>query len=103
MEKYGLFDKEEYSKCFVEQNSDIDGLIYLFELLEFSCRVNNLNVLIVSINNLCVDVLIFEFMFNIYQFVNENFNFINYYSLSNDMFGLFGLFYGLLSIYVSSV
>lgn len=40
---------------------------------------------------------------NTYQFANENLNFTNHYSSSNDMFGLFGLFYGLPSTYASSV
>ncbi|WP_154806888.1 DUF3413 domain-containing protein [Vibrio cholerae] len=103
MEKHGLLDKEEYSKRLAEQNSDIDGLIYPLEPLEFSRRANNLNVLIVSINNLRADALTPELMPNTYQFANENLNFTNHYSSSNDMFGLFGLFYGLPSTYASSV
>ncbi|MGG6418074.1 DUF3413 domain-containing protein [Vibrio cholerae] len=103
MEKHGLLDKEEYSKRLAEQNSDIDGLIYPLEPLEFSRRANNLNVLIVSINNLRADALTPELMPNTYQFANENLNFTNHYSSSNDMFGLFGLFYGLPSTYANSV
>ncbi|ENM5888592.1 DUF3413 domain-containing protein [Vibrio mimicus] len=103
MEKHGLLDKEEYSKRLAEQSSDFDVLAYPLEPLEFNRRANNLNVLVVSINNLRADALTPELMPNTYQFANENLNFTNHYSSSNDMFGLFGLFYGLPSTYASSV
>lgn len=103
MEKHGLLDKEEYSKRLAEQSNDIDGLVYPLEPLEFDRRANNLNVLIVSINNLRADTLTPELMPNTYEFARTNLNFINHYSSSNDMFGLFGLFYGLPSTYASSV
>ncbi|KQB09148.1 MULTISPECIES: DUF3413 domain-containing protein [Vibrio] len=103
MEKHGLFDREEYTKRLAEQNNGTDGLIYPLEPLEFNRRTNNLNVLVVSINNLRADTLTPDLMPNAYQFASENLNFTNHYSSSNDMFGLFGLFYGLPSTYASSV
>ncbi|PAR30246.1 DUF3413 domain-containing protein [Vibrio metoecus] len=103
MEKHGLFDREEYTKRLAEQNNSTDGLIYPLEPLEFNRRTNNLNVLVVSINNLRADTLTPDLMPNAYQFASENLNFTNHYSSSNDMFGLFGLFYGLPSTYASSV
>ncbi|EEY98564.1 putative sulfatase [Vibrio sp. RC586] len=103
MEKHGLLDREEYTKRLAEQNNNIDGLTYPLEPLEFNRRANNLNVLVVSINNLRADALTAELMPSTYQFASENLNFVNHYSSSNDMFGLFGLFYGLPSTYASSV
>ncbi|MDE1514604.1 MULTISPECIES: DUF3413 domain-containing protein [Vibrio] len=103
MEKHGLLDREEYTKRLAEQSNEIDVLAYPLEPLEFNRRANNLNVLIVSINNLRADALTPDLMPTAYQFANQNLNFTNHYSSSNDMFGVFGLFYGLPSTYASSV
>ncbi|EKM29036.1 hypothetical protein VCHENC02_5116A, partial [Vibrio harveyi] len=40
---------------------------------------------------------------NLYQFAQDNQNFVNHYSSSNDTYGAFGLFYGLPSSYASSI
>lgn len=76
---------------------------YPLEKLEFNRRANPLNILVVSVNNLRGDVLTNELMPNTSEFASQNLNFVNHYSSSNDTFGVFGLFYGLPSSYVSSI
>lgn len=103
MEKHGLLDRDEYLKRLEENQNSVDLVSYPIETIKFGRRANNLNILLVSVNNLRADVLNQELMPNTYQFASENLNFTNHYSSSNDMYGLFGLFYGLPSSYASSI
>ena len=103
MEKHGLLDRDEYLKRLEETQNTVDLVNYPIEEIKFGRRANNLNILLVSVNNLRADVLTPELMPNTYQFASENLNFTNHYSSSNDTFGLFGLFYGLPSSYASSI
>ncbi len=103
MEKHGLLDREEYLKRLEENQSHVDLVNYPIEPIKFDRRANNLNILLVSVNNLRADVLTPDLMPNTYQFAKENLNFTNHYSSSNDMLGIFGLFYGLPSSYESSI
>ncbi|MEF1255297.1 DUF3413 domain-containing protein [Vibrio sp. M260112] len=103
MERHGLLDREEYLLR-LEQSQDSNELVrYPLEKIEFDRRANALNVLVVSVNNLRSDVLTKETMPAAYQFAQQNQNFTNHYSSSNDSFGTFGLFYGLPSSYSSSI
>ncbi|MFZ3438236.1 DUF3413 domain-containing protein [Vibrio harveyi] len=103
MEKHGLLDREEYLKRLAENQGNIDLVSYPLEKLEFNRRVNKLNVLMISVNNLRADALNQDEMPNLYQFAQDNQNFVNHYSSSNDTYGAFGLFYGLPSSYASSI
>ncbi|WP_428771564.1 DUF3413 domain-containing protein [Vibrio sp.] len=103
MEEHGLFDRQEYLKRRAENENKQNLVAYPLEPLEFKRRANNLNILVVSVNNLRADVLNNNTMPSLYQFAQQNLNFTNHYSSSNDMFGLFGLFYGLPSSYASSI
>ncbi|MFH4748568.1 DUF3413 domain-containing protein [Vibrio harveyi] len=103
MEKHGLLDREEYLKRLAENQGNIDLVSYPLEKLEFNRRVNKLNVLMISVNNLRADALNQDEMPSLYQFAQENQNFVNHYSSSNDTYGAFGLFYGLPSSYASSI
>lgn len=104
MEKHGLLDREEYRKKLAEkQKQNIDLVSYPLEPLSFNRRPNDLNILVVSINNLRSDSLNPKDMPHTSAFASMNLNFINHYSSSNDMFGIFGLFYGLPSSYSSSI
>ncbi|USP05895.1 DUF3413 domain-containing protein [Vibrio sp. LQ2] len=104
MEKHGLLDREEYLKRLEEKNrSNVDLVSYPLEKIQFGRRANNLNILIVSVDNLRADVLTKDMMPNMTQFAENNLNFTNHYSSSNDAFGMFGLFYGLPSSYASSI
>lgn len=103
MEKHGLLDREEYLKRLAENQGNIDLVSYPLEKLEFNRRVNKLNVLMISVNNLRADALNQDEMPSLYQFAQDNQNFVNHYSSSNDTYGAFGLFYGLPSSYASSI
>ncbi|HDM8058903.1 DUF3413 domain-containing protein [Vibrio harveyi] len=103
MEKHGLLDREEYLKRLAENQGSIDLVSYPLEKLEFNRRVNKLNVLMISVNNLRADALNQDEMPSLYQFAQDNQNFVNHYSSSNDTYGAFGLFYGLPSSYASSI
>ena len=103
MERHGLLDREEYLMR-LEKSQDSNELVrYPLEKIEFDRRANPLNILVVSVNNLRSDALTQENMPAAYQFAQENQNFTNHYSSSNDSFGIFGLFYGLPSSYASSI
>ncbi|MDN3697953.1 DUF3413 domain-containing protein [Vibrio sp. 03-59-1] len=103
MEKHGLLDRDEYLKRLEQNENNVDLVRYPLETIQFNRRGENLNVLIVSVNNLRADMLNAETMPNSYQFAQDNLNFTNHYSSSNDMYGMFGLFYGLPSSYASSI
>ncbi|MCR9939767.1 DUF3413 domain-containing protein [Vibrio owensii] len=103
MEKHGLLDREEYLKRLAENQGNIDLVSYPLEKLEFNRRGNKLNVLVISVNNLRADALNQNEMPNLYKFAQDNQNFTNHYSSSNDTYGAFGLFYGLPSSYASSI
>ncbi|MFB9133683.1 DUF3413 domain-containing protein [Vibrio sp. AK197] len=102
MQKHGLLDRDEYLKRQAEsENADIVN--YPLEPIEFNRRPNDLNILVVSVNNLRSDALNEQEMPNTYAFAQQSLNFTNHYSSSNDMFGVFGLFYGLPSSYETSI
>ncbi len=103
MEKHGLLDREEYLKRLAENQSNVELVNYPLEQLEFNRRVNKLNVLMISVNNLRADALNQQEMPILYEFAQNNQNFRNHYSSSNDTYGAFGLFYGLPTSYASSI
>ena len=103
MEKHGLLDREEYLKRLEENQHNVDLVNYPLEKIEFGRRANELNILLVSVNNLRADALNPQQMPYTSAFAEQNLNFLNHYSSSNDMYGLFGLFYGLPSSYASSI
>ncbi|RQW64195.1 DUF3413 domain-containing protein [Vibrio viridaestus] len=104
MERHGLLDRDEYRKKLEEkQKQNVDLVSYPLERLTFNRRPNDLNVLVVSVNNLRSDRLNPKDMPHASAFASMNQNFVNHYSSSNDMFGIFGLFYGLPSSYASSI
>lgn len=103
MEKHGLLDREEYLQRLEENQNDVDLVRYPLEEIQFNRRGDDLNILLVSVNNLRADALNETLMPIATQYAKENITFTNHYSSSNDMFGVFGLFYGLPSSYSSSI
>lgn len=103
MEKHGLLDREEYLKRLEANEKSVDLVRYPLEPLTFNRRGNNLNVLLISVNNLRLDRLSAEQMPSTYEFAKGNLSFTNHYSSSNDGYGIFGLFYGLPTSYASSI
>ncbi|PSW03607.1 DUF3413 domain-containing protein [Photobacterium lipolyticum] len=105
MEKHGLLDRQDYVKRRAEQGLDESELIrYPIEKLSFNNRGTNQNLLIVMIDSLRSDMVNEETMPYLTAFANQNLNYKNHYSASNDnMTGIFGLFYGLPGGYINSV
>jgi membrane-anchored protein YejM (alkaline phosphatase superfamily) len=103
MEKHGLFDRGEYEQRLKENPEQVNLVNYPIDPIEFSRRPNTLNLLFVSVNNLRADMVTPELMPATYEYAQRNQLFTNHYSSSNDMFGLFGLFYGLPSSYSPSI
>lgn len=103
MEKHGLLDREEYLQRQAENEGKVALVNYPLEPIAFNKRANHLNVLIVNVNNLRASALNEQNMPNTYQFAQDNLNFSNHFSSSNDTFGVFGLLYGLPSSYAESI
>lgn len=103
MEKHGLLDREEYLKRLEENKNQVELVRYPLEPLQFNRRVNKLNVMVVSINNLRADRVNPQTMPNLSAFAQQNLQFKHHYSSSNDQLGMFGLFYGLPTSYASSI
>lgn len=103
MEKHGLLDRDKYLKRLEENQNSVDLVNYPLEKIEFGRRANHLNILIASVDSLRADVVTEHLMPNTYQFANNALTFSHHFSSSNDMYGMFGLFYGLPSSYASSI
>ncbi|MDO6542589.1 DUF3413 domain-containing protein [Photobacterium sanguinicancri] len=105
MEKHGLIDRNEYAKRKEEAGENHSPLIrYPIEKLSFSDQGTNQNVLIVMIDGLRSDMVSSKIMPNLASFADQNINYKNHYSTSNDnTVGIFGLFYGLPGSYLESV
>ncbi len=103
MEKHGLLDREEYERQLITNGGSAEVVNYPLEPLKFSGRGENYSVLMVMVSGLRADTLNAQVMPNSFEFAQHNQNFINHYSSSNNVYGVFGLFYGLPSSYASSI
>ncbi|PMH40603.1 hydrolase [Vibrio sp. 10N.286.49.B3] len=103
MEKHGLLDRDEYRRRLEANAGSQDLVLYPLEPIEFSRRSSDLNILIVNVNNWRADSMTESVMPHTYQFAQDNSYFTQHYSSSNNMLGMFGLFYGLPSSYANSM
>lgn len=107
MEKYGLLDRQKYQDKRGKLTSKNSTVIqYPLERLAFASNINpyKKNLLVVMLDSLRADMLTPIIMPNLYHFAQNNINFNQHYSTSNDaMAGIFGLFYGLPGSYAQSV
>ncbi|WP_086983649.1 DUF3413 domain-containing protein [Vibrio aphrogenes] len=103
MEKHGLLDKDEYLERLEKNGKSSEVVNYPLEPLKFEGRGKKYNVLIVMIDNLRSDMLTQATMPTTFDFAKNNQNFVNHYSASNNIYGVFGLFYGLPSNYAASI
>ncbi len=104
MEKYGLLDKQEYQRLREAKGAEGSEIIrYPIEPLSFKDQGQGYNVMLVMIDSLRSDMLTADNMPNLWQFSNQNIKFNRHYSTSNDMSGVFGLFYGLPGGYSESI
>ena len=103
MEKHGLLDKDDYLKRLAASEDSSDLVRYPYEPIRFNRRGNNLNILIVSVNSLRSDALNNNAMPFTSEYAENALNFTNHYSSSNNMYGVFGLLYGLPSNYATNI
>ena len=99
MEKHGLFDERKY----LEHQEKTEFISYPLEELNFNRRGRELNVLLISVNNLRQDGLTAELMPSTHLFAQKSTQFTQHFSSSNYNDGLFGLFYGLPNSYSDSI
>ncbi|MGB2078479.1 MAG: DUF3413 domain-containing protein [Vibrio sp.] len=103
MQKHGLIDREAYEARLEHGDGGAEMIDYPLEPLTFDGKGKHYNVLIVMADNLRADMLTPSIMPNTYNFAQQNQNFTNHYSSSNDDYGVFGLFYGLPTNYANSI
>ncbi|MGR5146560.1 DUF3413 domain-containing protein [Photobacterium alginatilyticum] len=105
MEKHGWLDKQEYAKRLDAQGiAESEHIRYPMNKLAFNDQGTGQNVLIVMIDSLRSDMVNKETMPYLTAFAQQNLNYSNHYSASNENAGgVFGLFYGLPAGYINSV
>ncbi len=103
MEKHGLLDKKEYLEKLNNYSGEVKLVQYPIEPLTYESRGQDLNILLIMVNNLRADAITPKSMPALNTYADEHLNYTNHYSASNDMYGVFGLFYGLPSSYAESI
>ncbi|WP_299013591.1 DUF3413 domain-containing protein [uncultured Photobacterium sp.] len=105
MEKHGLLDRQEYTKRLDAQGvEESEQIRYPMEKLTFNDQGTGQNVLLIVVDGLRGDMVNAETMPYLTAFAQQNLNFSNHYSASNENSGsLFGLFYGLPGGYINSI
>lgn len=104
MEKHGLLDKKEYQRLRESQGAESSEIIrYPIEPLSFKDQGKNYNLMMVMVDGLRSDMLASQTMPNLMNFAKNSINYRQHYSASNDMIGVFGLFYGLPGGYADSI
>jgi len=103
MERHGLLDRSDYLQRLDDYSGEVKLVKYPLEPLQYNSRGDKYNVLVVMLDNLRADTVSEENTPNLYQFAQTSQYFTNHYSASNDMYGVFGLFYGLPSSYADSI
>ncbi|PSV13016.1 DUF3413 domain-containing protein [Photobacterium leiognathi] len=105
MEKHGLLDRQEYAKRRAEQGVQNSELVrYPIQKLSFNDQGTGQNLMIIMVDSLRSDMITQTVMPNLSTFADQNLDFIdNYSSSNNDSTGVFGLLYGLPSGYANSI
>ncbi|MCW8328335.1 DUF3413 domain-containing protein [Photobacterium sp. SDRW27] len=105
MEKHGLLDRQEYTKRLDAQGiEESERIRYPMDTLSFNDPGTGQNLLVVMVDSLRSDMVNNETMPHLAAFAQQNLNFSNHYSASNENSGgIFGLFYGLPGGYINSV
>ncbi|WP_318511911.1 DUF3413 domain-containing protein [Photobacterium leiognathi] len=105
MEKHGLLDRQEYAKRRAEQGVQNSELIrYPIQKLSFNDQGTGQNLMIIMVDSLRSDMITQTVMPNLSTFADQNLDFTdNYSSSNNDSTGVFGLLYGLPSGYANSI
>ncbi|KEY91223.1 hypothetical protein CF67_04188 [Candidatus Photodesmus blepharus] len=103
MERHGLLNREKHLKRLAKNEIGSELIKYPLEKITFCPHSEKLNILVVNVSNLRSDRLNDSTMPATTIYSKNNLNFTNHYSSSNDIYGMFGLFYGLPSVYASSI
>ncbi|RWX56701.1 DUF3413 domain-containing protein [Photobacterium chitinilyticum] len=105
MEKHGWLDRQEYAKRLDAQGiAESEHIRYPLNKLAFNDQGTGQNVLIIMVDSLRGDMVDNETMPHLAAFAQQNLNYSNHYSASNENAeGIFGLFYGLPAGYMNSV
>lgn len=105
MEKHGLLDRQEYAKRRAEQGVQNSELVrYPIQKLSFNDQGTGQNLMIIMVDSLRNDMITQTVMPNLSTFADQNLDFTdNYSSSNNDSTGVFGLLYGLPSGYANSI
>ncbi|WP_318411769.1 DUF3413 domain-containing protein [Photobacterium leiognathi] len=105
MEKHGLLDRQEYAKRRAEQGVQNSELVrYPIQKLSFNDQGTGQNLMIIMVDSLRSDMITQTVMPNLFTFADQNLDFTdNYSSSNNDSTGVFGLLYGLPSGYANSI
>ncbi|MBD1574906.1 DUF3413 domain-containing protein [Vibrio sp. S11_S32] len=104
MEKHGLLDRSDYLERLEEYGSGNGEVVnYPLEPMKYDGLGKKYNVLMVMVDNLRSDMLTQQVMPSTFEFAKNNQNFVNHYSATNNIYGVFSLFYGLPSNYSASI
>lgn len=103
MQKHGLIDSEVYETRIENGDGGAERIEYPLNPIRFDDAQKPYNLLVIMIDNLRSDMLQPSVLPNMYHFAQQNQNFENHYSTSNDEYGVFGLFYGLPTNYADSI
>ena len=104
LEKHGFIDRDALAKQIQEEGTGgaQEAMRYPLEPIKFKAKQTGYNLQIIMIDSLRADTLNHADTPNLTRFAQNNLNFNNHYSASNNPTSLFGLFYGLPGNYVDN-
>ncbi|MDD9196462.1 DUF3413 domain-containing protein [Aliivibrio sp. S3MY1] len=104
LEKHGFIDREALAKQIQEEGTGgaQEAMRYPLEPIKFKAKQTGYNLQIIMIDSLRADTLNHTDTPNLTRFAQNNVNYNNHYSASNNSTSLFGLFYGLPGSYVDN-
>ncbi|RYU65549.1 DUF3413 domain-containing protein [Aliivibrio finisterrensis] len=104
LEKHGFIDRDALAKQIQEEGTGgaKEAMRYPLEPIRFKTKQTGYNLQIIMIDSLRADTLNHTDTPNLTRFAQNNLNFNNHYSASNNPTSLFGLFYGLPGNYVDN-
>lgn len=104
LEKHGFIDRDALAKQIQEEGTGgaKEAMRYPLEPIKFKTKQTGYNLQIIMIDSLRADTLNHTDTPNLTRFAQNNLNYNNHYSASNNPTSLFGLFYGLPGNYVDN-
>lgn len=104
LEKHGFIDREALAKQIEDEGTGgaTEAMRYPLEPIKFKSKQKEYNLQIIMVDSLRADTLNHTDTPNLTRFAQNNLNYNNHYSASNNPTSLFGLFYGLPGSYVDN-